>query len=46
MYVRYREVAIATTNDSENIQQIDDLYILCLEHDLNDILNIGETGLF
>jgi hypothetical protein len=46
MYIRYREAAAAATNDLKNIQQIDDLHILCLEYDLNDILNIDEISLF
>jgi DDE superfamily endonuclease len=46
MYIRHREAAAAATDDPENIQQMDDLRILCLEYDPNDILNIDETGLF
>ena len=46
MYIRYGEAAVAATDKPENIQQIDDLRILCLEYNPNDILNMDETGLF
>ena len=46
MYIRHGEAAAAATDDPENIQQMNDLCILCLEYDPNDILNMDETGLF
>ena len=46
MYIRHGEAAAAATDDPENIRQMNDLRTLCLEYDLNDILNMDETGLF
>lgn len=46
MYICYREAAAAVTDNPENIQQMDDLHILCLEYNPNDILNMDKTGLF
>jgi hypothetical protein len=46
MHVRHGEAAAAATDNPENIQQMNDLRILCLKYDPNDILNMDETGLF
>ena len=46
MYICHKEAAAAATNNPKNIQQMNNLRILCLKYNLNDILNIDKTSLF
>lgn len=46
MYIRHGEAASNATDNITNIQQMNDLRLLCSEYHPNDVLSMDETALF